>query len=277
MVENYKAEGIQLLSNLPKLPAVPVVGITGSPGAGKSTLINALIGFLLQKKMKVGIIAVDPTSPFSHGSLLGDRIRMNDHFTNPSVFIRSMATRGSLGGLSPKIVEAVDLLKAAKFDYIIIETVGVGQSEVEIASLADTTVVVLVPESGDEVQNIKSGVMETADVFVVNKADRPGADAFFNTLKSLVHSKVNSNWETPVVKTVADTADGIDELFAAIQSHRNSIHSNEKKIKLLIEKALQLIREKRTADIDFDKLRTQIENEIVGGKQNLYTFVQTNY
>src|SRR5690606_12306870 len=147
------------------------IGITGPPGAGKSTLVNAITGHLVNEGKKIAILAVDPTSPFNFGSLLGDRIRMAQQFNNPNVYIRSLATRGALGGISAKTIEIVDLMKSADFDLILVETVGVGQSEVEIAGLADKTVVVLVPESGDEIQHIKSGLMEVAQGFVVNKAD----------------------------------------------------------------------------------------------------------
>ena len=153
-----------------------IIGITGPPGAGKSTLVDALISLLVSKNKKVGVLCVDPSSPFNLGALLGDRIRMSEWYTHPNVFIRSLATRGSMGGLHPKIIEITDTMKAFPFDHIIVETVGVGQSEVEIAGLADSTVVVVVPEAGDEVQTMKAGLMEIADVFVVNKADRPDAD-----------------------------------------------------------------------------------------------------
>lgn len=153
-----------------------MIGITGPPGAGKSTLTDALIGEMVRAGNKVAVLCVDPSSPFNMGALLGDRIRMSEWYTNPNVFIRSLATRGSLGGLHPKIVEITELLKAASFDYILVETVGVGQSEVEIAGLADVTIVVLVPESGDDIQVMKAGLMEIADLYIVNKSDRPGAD-----------------------------------------------------------------------------------------------------
>src|SRR5688572_12291594 len=180
IVEN-EAEGYEeLLRSLPVDHDIPVIGITGPPGAGKSTIVNALISELNKEGKKIGIVAIDPTSPFNYGSLLGDRIRMSEHFLNEHVFIRSLATRGSLGGLSAKTIEITDVMKAFPFDYIIVETVGVGQSEVEIVGLADTTIVVLVPEAGDEIQGIKSGIMEIADIFVVNKADRDGADQFVN-------------------------------------------------------------------------------------------------
>jgi LAO/AO transport system kinase len=203
LVENDSQGYESLLENLNFDKKVPLIGITGPPGAGKSTLINAFAKHLLDQNKKVAIIAIDPSSPFNKGSLMGDRLRMSEHFLNPNIFIRSMASRGSLGGLAPKIFEVADLIRAAQFDYVIIETVGVGQSEVEIASLADTTVLVLVPEAGDDIQTIKSGVMEIADVYVLNKSDRSGADTFYKNLCALTYSHASENWESPVVKTVA--------------------------------------------------------------------------
>ncbi|MCH8903520.1 MAG: ATP/GTP-binding protein, partial [Bacteroidetes bacterium] len=163
MVENGTEDSLDLLDNLKPNNRIPVTGLTGPPGSGKSTLLNSLIARLVKKNKKVGVIAIDPTSPFNLGALLGDRIRMQDHFSESGVFIRSLATRGSLGGLSDKTIEILDVMRCSDFDHIFIETVGVGQSEVEIAGLADTTVLVMVPDSGDEVQILKSGIMEIAD------------------------------------------------------------------------------------------------------------------
>ena len=172
LVENDLEPSSDLLKNLHINLNIPVIGITGPPGAGKSTLVNAITSNFVAEGKKVAILAVDPTSPFNFGSLLGDRIRMAQQFNDPNVYIRSIATRGALGGVSVKTLEMIDVLKSSNFDVILVETVGVGQSEVEIAGLADKTIVVLVPESGDEIQNIKSGLMEIAQGFVVNKADR---------------------------------------------------------------------------------------------------------
>ena len=187
VVENNQAGSIELLQSLKLNRHTPIVGITGPPGAGKSSLIAALTKTWIARQKKVGIIAIDPSSPFNKGALMGDRVRMSEHFMHPDIYIRSMASRGSLGGLSPKIFETADVMKAAGFDYIIIETVGVGQSEVDIASLADTTLLVLVPEAGDEIQTIKSGVMEIADIYVLNKSELAGADAFYKKMYMLAH------------------------------------------------------------------------------------------
>ena len=179
LVENNTADGNELLQQLLHQNSIPLIGITGPPGAGKSSLVNSLLDLLIAQNKTVGVIAVDPSSPFNLGALLGDRVRMSKHFNSGKVFIRSMASRGSLGGLCDKILEVTDVMRQAPFDFVLIETVGVGQSEVEIAGLADTTVVVLVPEAGDEVQTMKAGLMEIADVFVVNKADHADADKLF--------------------------------------------------------------------------------------------------
>ncbi len=216
MVENDLKGADELLKSLTFKKNTPVIGITGPPGAGKSTLVNALISNLVTNGNKIAILAIDPTSPFNFGSLLGDRIRMVTHFNHPGVFIRSLATRGSLGGLSAKTIEMTDVLRAAGFDYVLIETVGVGQSEIEIAGLADITLLVLVPESGDEIQNIKSGLMEIADAFIINKADRPDADLFANNLKKIIHQSKEDY--IPVFKTIASTGDGISEVVDFILS-----------------------------------------------------------
>jgi len=274
IVENEREGAQEILTGLDFSHPAPIVGITGPPGAGKSTLINGLITQLLAQNKKVAVIAVDPTSPFNFGSLLGDRLRMSEHFTNENVFIRSLATRGSLGGLSAKAIEIGDLVRNAGFDVVIFETVGVGQSEVEIAGLADTTMLVLVPEAGDEVQTLKSGVMEIADIFVVNKADRPGANTFVKNLSQLLHERPLGDWRTPIVKTAASKNEGVDELLAQIEAHGKVSKDHSRRSWLLAEKAYRLIQDARMKDIPKSVLREQLEKNLQQGPFNLYAFVR---
>jgi LAO/AO transport system kinase len=272
LVENEVAGYEKLLQLLPS-STTPVIGITGPPGAGKSTLADALITNITRQGKKAGILCVDPSSPFNLGALLGDRIRMSEWYNNPDVYIRSLATRGSLGGLHPKIIEISDLLKAAPFDYIIVETVGVGQSEIEIAGLADITVVVMVPESGDEIQTMKAGLMEIADIFVVNKADRADADTFVKNLRLMLAPAFSSKQiPVPVIKTIALQKKGIDELYEAIQKLAKQHKKNDKKLWLLTEKAYYLIQQKRMADINKAALKKKIET--AGNEFNLYRFIE---
>jgi len=274
LVENEAPGYEELLQQLPP-SSTPIIGITGPPGAGKSTLVDALIAQLVAQQKKVAVLCVDPSSPFNLGALLGDRIRMSEWYNNPNVFIRSLATRGSLGGLHPKIIEISDLVKAASFDHIIIETVGVGQSEIEIAGLADITVVVVVPEAGDEVQTMKAGLMEIADIFVVNKADRPDADLFVKNLRlMLAPAFANHTMPVPVVKTVASQKQGVEELLKAINENLDAKKINEKHSWLLAEKAFYLIQRKRMSDIDKSDLKKKIEE--AGDEFNLYRFIK-NY
>lgn len=274
-IENEVPGYESLLEQLPA-SSTPVIGITGPPGAGKSTLVDSLIGLLVSQQKKVGVICVDPSSPFNLGALLGDRIRMSEWYNNPAVFIRSLATRGSMGGLHPKIIEISDLFKAAPFDYIIIETVGVGQSEIEIAGLADITVVVVVPEAGDEIQTMKAGLMEIADVFVVNKADRPDADSFVKNLQ-LMLAPAFSNHTIPVavIKTIATQKAGIEELWNTIDSLSKTSKSNDQHYWLLAEKAFHLIEQKRMKDVNKEDLRNKIVIE--GNSFNLYHFIKKYY
>lgn len=252
-VENQREGFQELLDRILKGGAGPRaarVGLTGPPGAGKSSLVSALAAAYRRRDERLGVVAVDPTSPYSGGALLGDRIRMNDLATDPGIFIRSMATRGSLGGLAATTKEVIDLMDAFGLDRILVETVGVGQTELEITGAADTVVVILVPESGDAVQAMKAGLMEIADIFVVNKADRPGAERLLKEIKQALHLRSGSalkdvpahhgvdlsrmvkreqagtpaaadgGWAIPVLKTVAQNGDGVADLLDAVGRHR---------------------------------------------------------
>lgn len=274
LVENESEGYEQLLQSLPS-SNTRIIGITGPPGAGKSTLVDALINELVNADKKVGVLCVDPSSPFNLGALLGDRIRMSEWYTNPNVFIRSLATRGSMGGLHPKIIEISDLMKSFPFDNIIIETVGVGQSEVEITGLADLTVVVLVPEAGDEVQTMKAGLMEIADLFVVNKADRPDADAFVRNLNLMLAPSFRTHYhDVKVVKTVATKKEGVHELMKIISHELQKAHVTEKRFWLIAERAYHLIQKNRMRDVKKDELKKEIEQLYPKGKFNLYRFVE---
>jgi len=205
-----------------------VIGITGSPGVGKSTSTNALVGELRKQDKRIGVLAVDPSSPFSGGALLGDRVRMQDHALDREVYIRSMASRGHLGGLAWATPQALRVLDAAGCDVIIIETVGVGQSEVEIAGLADTTLVLLAPGMGDGIQAAKAGILEIGDVYVINKADRDGADQVRRDLRSMLAlgERPEGAWKPPIIKTVAQKGEGMDEVVAALDAHRDHLESS---------------------------------------------------
>jgi LAO/AO transport system kinase len=271
LVENEVPGYEAFLAALPPHSGAKIIGLTGPPGAGKSTLADALVKALVSDNRRIGVLCIDPSSPFHFGAVLGDRIRLSDWYLHPSVFIRSLATRGSLGGLSSKIIEITSLLKAAPFDYILVETVGVGQSEVEIAGLADVTVVVLVPEGGDAVQTMKAGLMEIADVFVVNKSDRPGADAFVNDLQQMLAPAFSNGGNAPVIiKTAAAEGTGITALYEELKKMTSEGRTNEKQAWLLAERAYQLIQQKRMNGIDRQVLARQIANE---ANFNLYRFV----
>lgn len=221
LVENRSLPGTHIMSRIyPRCGRAYVVGITGPPGAGKSTLTNALVARARADNQTVAVVAVDPSSPFSGGAVLGDRIRMQSHFLDPGVFIRSLSSRGSHGGVSRPTRDLTRVLDAFGFDYIIIETVGVGQTELDVMRLADTTIVVLVPEAGDTIQVMKAGLLEIADIFVVNKADREGAERMRTDLEAMLHLHGPTSWSIPVLLTQAPQNVGTEELWKAIRWHR---------------------------------------------------------
>jgi LAO/AO transport system kinase len=272
-LENDIEDYTGLLAALPPSP-IKIIGVTGPPGAGKSTLVDAMIGNAVAAQQRVAVLCVDPSSSLYFGALLGDRIRMSDWYNHPGVFIRSLSTRGSLGGLHPRIIEIADLLKVAPFDSIIIETVGVGQNEIEIAGLADTTLVVLAPEGGDDIQSMKAGLLEIADIFVVNKSDRPGADTFVRHLRSMqspVFRREGRN--IPIVKTIADQKQGIEELASLIREDQDRQDHSGRRYRLLAERAWLLIQQQKMKGVDKAELASKIEAASKEGPFNLYRFV----
>ncbi|HSU18079.1 methylmalonyl Co-A mutase-associated GTPase MeaB [Longimicrobium sp.] len=310
MVENGRPGFEALLSELHgEMLRAHRIGITGPPGAGKSTLTSRLAMEYRKAEEKVGIVAVDPSSPFTGGALLGDRIRMTNISTDPGVFIRSMATRGALGGLATTTKEVADLLDAYGFERVVMETVGVGQSELEIAGTADTCVVVLVPESGDSIQAMKAGLMEIADVFVVNKSDRPGADKLANELELMLHMRLgdmpqsaghhgvslktvgrharesarqaaaeSGAWAIPVIKTVGQSGEGVEELARTLDRHRVYLQDSgemsrrrrarlEERVRAVVERRLQRLAWKSGRG---EEILAQALPELEGGGQSPY-------
>ena len=247
LIERDDPQSERLLADIyPQTGKARVLGITGSPGSGKSTLVAAIARFMRARGKRVGIIAVDPTSPFTGGAILGDRIRMTDLYTDKGVFIRSMATRGFLGGLARATNDVVDVLDASGFDLVLVETVGVGQDEVEVVRTVQTNIVVLVPGMGDDIQAIKAGIREIGDVFVVNKADRPGADKTVTEIQMMMSLvEEHGEWVPPIVKTVASRNEGIAELDAAVAAHY-----------AYLERSGELVRRSR------ERVRIRIETDL---------------
>lgn len=248
MIENGGDVGRGAIAKLyPHTGHAYTVGITGAPGAGKSTLTDKLVKRVREEGLTVGVLAVDPTSPFSGGAILGDRVRMQDHATDPGVFIRSMATRGHLGGLALAAPQAIRVLDAAGCPWVLVETVGVGQVEVEVASATDTTVVVLTPGWGDAVQANKAGLLEIADIFVVNKSDRSGSAETVRDLELMLELSQLEDWRPPILKTVASTGEGVDDLWDEVNSHRAHLESDGR---LSVKRSIRLRNELRSIIVE---------------------------
>ena len=282
-VENHSPGWSNLLKALfPHTGKARIVGLTGAPGAGKSTLVDQLAKFYRKENRTVGIIAVDPTSPYTGGAILGDRIRMQEHFSDPGIYIRSMATRGSLGGLARTTSDVASVLDASGRNVVLIETVGVGQDEVDIVHLADITVVILVPGMGDDVQTIKAGIMEIADIFVVNKSDHDGADRVEREIRTLQSLAARGDrWVPPIVKTVASEGKGIEQLADAIRQFENYLKEENLALKRSVhnwqERLLEMLRdallEKAKAQVP-DGTLSRFAAEIAEHKRDPYTLVE---
>ncbi len=283
MVENRAPGWSDLLKALfPHSGRARVLGLTGPPGAGKSTLVDQLARLYRKQERTVGIIAVDPTSPYTGGAILGDRIRMQEHFSDPGIYIRSMATRGSLGGLARTTADVTTVLDASGRDVILIETVGVGQDEVDIVRLADITIVILVPGMGDDVQTIKAGIMEIADIFVINKSDRDGAERVEREIRGLQSLAMrHDGWTPPIVKTVASEGTGVAELAAAIAGYEAYLKKENLALKKSVEnwqeRLIEMLR-----DVMLEKAREQLGDgnvarlaaEVAEHKRDPYTLVE---
>jgi LAO/AO transport system kinase len=283
IVENRSPGWSDLLKTLfPETGHARILGLTGAPGAGKSTLVDQLAKHYRKENRTVGIIAVDPTSPYTGGAILGDRIRMQDHFSDPGIYIRSMATRGSLGGLARTTADVATVMDASGRDLIMIETVGVGQDEVDIVRLADVTVVILVPGMGDDVQSIKAGIMEIADIFVINKSDREGAERVEREIRALQSLAIRSDhWTPPIVKTVASDGTGIGELVAAIAEYEAYLQKENLVLQHSIEnwqeRLIEMLRDsllERARDQMQDGRLAAYAAEVAGHKRDPYTLVE---
>ena len=282
-VENRGPGWSHLLKSLfPHSGKARVIGITGAPGAGKSTLVDQLARLYRKRDRSVGIIAVDPTSPYTGGAILGDRIRMQDHFADPGIYIRSMATRGSLGGLARATADVATVLDASGRDVILIETVGVGQDEVDIVRLADITILILVPGMGDDVQTIKAGIMEIADIFAINKSDRDGAERVEREIRALQSLATrNDGWTPPIVKTVASEGKGIEELAAAVAAYESYLQKENRALQKSVENWRERLVE-MLRDAMLEKARAQLGDgnvaelarDVAEHKRDPYTLVE---
>src|SRR5436305_776900 len=275
LVENDDPEGWRLVREVyPKTGRAAMVGFTGPPGVGKSTLIGALVKSARGRDRKVAVLSIDPSSPFTKGALLGDRIRLTDHFLDPGVFIRSMASRGSLGGLSEATLQAALLMDAAGNDDVLLETVGVGQAEVDIIDHADTVVLVLMPGSGDSIQALKAGVMEIPDVIVVNKSDHPLTDTMVREIRGVLSLGPRTSWRVPIVRTEASRGEGVDELVEKVEEHRAHIEAEgtleERRRRNLMNEVMQLatVRMRRRLDetVQEDPEVQRLLDEVVARK-----------
>jgi LAO/AO transport system kinase len=272
-IENKEVLAAKFLESM-KPSKVPIIGITGPPGAGKSTLISAMINVWVGEGKKIAVLTVDPSSPFHKGAILGDRIRMRDWYMHPNVFIRSFASRGHLGGLTSAMIELTTLLQSLDFDIIVLETVGVGQSEVEIADLADTTIVVLIPDAGDDVQMMKSGLMEIADLFVVNKSDRPAANTFLNHLQKMIQENNASMPAPKVISTIASQNMGIIELVEEVYKHQHLLEKSSDKLNSIMAKVIQIIIGKQLDKLDQEDIKTRLAIAIEEEHFNLFNFAK---
>ncbi len=283
-VENRSSHAAELLKTLfPHSGTAGIIGVTGAPGAGKSTLVDGIAREYRKASKTVGIVAIDPTSPFSGGAILGDRIRMQGHYADPGIFIRSMATRGSLGGLARTTADVTSILDASGRDLVLVETVGVGQDEIDIVKLADVTLVVLVPGMGDDVQSIKAGIMEIADIFVINKADRDGAERVEREIRALQGLALrHDSWIPPIVKTVAANGDGIPELVGKIDEYRSFLDKSEaghqKRIENWRNRLVEMLRDELLEQVEREHLGNgaarRYAAEIADHKRDPYTIIE---
>ena len=269
LVENQQESYLEFLSSIyPHTGNAYRLGITGAPGSGKSTLTDQLIKIMLEKELSVAVIAIDPSSPFNGGAILGDRIRFINDFKNKNTFFRSMSTRGSQGGLAVSSKLVADIFDASNFDVIIFETVGVGQVEIDVIEAVDTVVVTLVPESGDDIQMMKGGLMEIADLYVINKSDRQGADRLYTSLSRTLELNEHSDWNPNIIKTIAINSDGVDLLYESIMKHKEFLKNSNGNIKKLNQRYIKTVKSYISSFL-IDQFWTEKINTQIGEELNL--------